>query len=215
MTIALRRPRRFRPLLAVALAGGGLGFVVGCASPTERELRREITRLEDRIDEQNNRIAAQQITIAQLREQLDEVRALQPEDLRHLVYPEKIVLASLTGGADFDDEPGDDGVVVYVQPVDRAGDVVKTAGELRVEVFDLSAPAGETLVTRCTYSPEELAEQWYSGMLTDHYTVRCPWQDSAPRSRELTVRAVFTDFLTQRVMTAQTVVEITPTPSDS
>ena len=80
-----------------------------------------------------------------------------------------IVLDRLSGGYDDDGRPGDDGVVVYVRPVDKVGDALKTAGAIRVQVFDLAEGEGH-LVGDCFVPAEKAGEIWYGKLLTYHFT---------------------------------------------
>jgi hypothetical protein len=202
------RPTTSRRVLTGLLAATlTVGWLAGCASETERDLRRQITRLEDRLHEQQQELAARANTISALNRQLADARAISPEVLEQIYFPEEIRFASLTAGVNLDDQPGDDGVVVHLQPLDRNRDPLKVAGSVRIDLFDLAAPTGQTLIGRCTYSPEELRERWLTGLLTYHYSLECPW-DRLPETNAVTVRAVFTDLLTERVITAQRVVEV-------
>ncbi len=184
-------------------------LAAGCRPPPPRDLRLEVRRLRRELDEAQQRLAAQKAAIEALHRQLQIARGLSDQDLQRIYYPDQIVLERLTGGEDFDHKPGDDGVVVFVRPVDREGDPIKVAGRLRVEVYDLTAPSGQKLIGTCEFGPDELAKMWYGKLWTYHYTVRCPWR-RPPRTNEVTVRVTFIDYLTKRVLTAQIVCTVQP-----
>jgi hypothetical protein len=204
--------RRHQLLIAAPLLGLALWPLAGCQNDTVFELQRQITKLEERIEEKDNQLVGQRVTIEQLHKQLQVVRALSPEDLKRIFHPEKIEIASLSGGDDYDGQPGDDGVTVYLRPVDRDGDALKVAGDIRIELYDLQNPSGEKLIGQYLVPVDEVAEHWYGRLATYHYTVRCPWQQGPPRHDEITIRATFVDYLSQRVMTAQTVCTVNPAP---
>ena len=177
----------------------------GCAPPGNADLELKVTRLEERLDDRNNELAAQRSTIQQLNKQLTTARALTDEDLKKVYYPEKLVIGPLTGGEDYDGTAGDDGVTVFLRPVDRDGDVLKVVGDIRIELFDLQAPDGRRLLGSYYVPADRVHENWYGKFLTYHYTIRCPWKTGPPAHDEITIRATFVDYLTQRVMTAQVV----------
>lgn len=176
---------------------------VGCQPAGRVEYERELQRLRDALAEKENQVAAQQATIDTLTRRLDEVRAIKPEDLAKLFVPDRLVIDGLSGGYDEDGRPGDDGVVVYLKPVDQVGDVLKVAGDIRIQLYDLAAPPDRNLVGECVIPLEEARNLWYGKLMTYHYAVRCPWRDGPPAHPEITIRATFTDYLTQHVLTAQ------------
>lgn len=155
------------------------------------------------IARQNDELAAQKATIDTLEKRVETVRAIRPEDLRKLFHPVKLEIDSLSGGYDTDGRPGDDGVVVYLRPLDDDGDALKVAGQITIQLYDLAAPPGENLIAEYVIPVDEARELWYGKLMTQHYTVRCPWQHSPPRHPEITISASFVDYLTQRVISAQ------------
>lgn len=201
-----------RLLIATSPLGFGLLFFCGCQSLEEMELRREITGLTEQIEQKDSQLVAQRLTIEQLHQQLDTARGFTNEDLEKIFYPEKIEIVSLSGGDDYDGKPGDDGITVYLRPVDRDGDAVKVAGDIRIELYDLQNPSGQKLIGEYFVPADQVAEHWYGKLATYHYTVRCPWQQGLPKHNEITIRATFVDYLTQRVMTAQIVRTFKPAP---
>lgn len=195
------------PLLALVLLTSP-----ACQSPTKLELQREISKLSEQITEKDHRLAAQRITIEQLHDQLGKARGLTPEVLEKIFSPEKIEIGSLSGGDDYDGKPGHDGVTVYLRPLDRDGDAVKVAGNIRIELYDLANPPNENLIGVYTVPVDQASTHWYGKLATYHYTVRCPWQQGPPKHNEITIRATFEDFLTLRMMTAQTVCTVKLAP---
>ena len=186
------------------LAGCSAALVCAACNGVRSDYERQIADLEQVVDEKNNRLVEQKATIDELHKQLDAARDVDPDGVKHLVYPEKLVIASLSGGSDYDGQPGDDGVTVYLQPVDRDGDVLKVAGEIRIKLFDLAAPERENLIGEYFVPPDEARKLWYGALMTSHFTVKCPWQHGPPSHPEITIRATFIDYLMKRVMTAQT-----------
>lgn len=186
---------------------------MGCNGGAQVETQREISRLKEAVDERDRTVAAQQVALEECNRRLRVARAISDEDLAKIFYPETLLIEALSGGYDDDGRPGDDGVVVYLRPLDRDGDAIKAAGDIRIELFDLGMPAGRNLLATHYYPVEKARGLWYGKLMTYHYTLRCPWQHGPPQNPEVTVRATFVDYLTQRVMTAQKVVTVKLAPS--
>jgi len=57
--------------------------------------------------------------------------------------PRSLVIGFFTQSKDFDGVPGDDGLEVRLQPLDRFGDPTKAVGSYRIEVFEHRTLTGE------------------------------------------------------------------------
>jgi hypothetical protein len=194
--------------IASPLVWLGLLPSAGCQSQTELELQRQVDDLTEQATERDHQLIAQRITIEQLHKQLDQARGLTAEDLEKIFYPERIEIASLSGGDDYDGKPGDDGVTVYLKPIDRDGDAVKVAGDIRIQLYDLANPPDQNLIGVYSIPVDQVSGLWYGKLATYHYTVRCPWKNGPPQHDEITIRVTFVDYLTQRTITAQTVCKV-------
>ena len=150
--------------------------------------------------------------VSDLEKQVESLRRLGPDRLAKLYPPVKIVLERLTGGADYDGLPGDDGVTVYVQPIDRQGHIVKVAGEIRVQLLDLANPDGQHLLGEYVLDVDHVAEAWHGRFMTQHFTLQCPWRVGPPAHREITVRVRFLDYLTGQELSATTVCTVAMPP---
>jgi hypothetical protein len=186
----------------------------GCDTPPDERLT-VLRQKADELAQENARLErqelAQQARINDLQQQVETLQALGPGRLDSLFVVERIELASLTGGADYDGLPGDDGVTVYVRPLDADGHVLKAAGEITIELLDTNVPGDpKTLGLYVHNELQQLRKLWHGGFLTDHYSIRCPWDPAIgpPTNREVTIKATFYDFLTGRRRTATKVVEV-------
>jgi len=120
-----------------------------------------------------------------------------------------VTLHRLTGGMDTDGQPGDEGLRVILQPRDKAGHVVKRAGAVEVELFDLARTEGDRRVARWEFTVDQAAREWVSGLVgISGYSLQLPWPGGAPPRRDhLTLMARFTT-LDGRPLTAQTDLKI-------
>ncbi len=176
-------------------------FAPGCANMGQvTEYERQIAELEGEVRERDKRLLQFKAQVDEYRRRLEGARNFK-FDPSKVFSPTQLVIDPLTGGSDWDGRPGDDGVTVYLKPLDRDGDIIKAAGEIKIQLLDLAAEAKSLGVY--TVPVDDVGKIWYGKMMTQHYTVRCPWNRGPPEHSELTVRAVFVDYLTQRVLTAQ------------
>lgn len=194
-------------LLAGALAAAALCPLAGCDA-TDRgavaAMQKRMAALEDEATQLRQRVANQQETIEAQQRQIAKLQDLGPQRPGRLVPIQKLAFARMSGTYDSDNDGVPDGIVLYVQPTDAQGDVVKAAGELRVRLFDLAAPEGPRLIAEYQFGPEELKEIWYGRLWTEHFTARLPWPEGyRPAGRDVTARAEFTDYLTGRTFTEQ------------
>lgn len=157
----------------------------------------EVERLETRVLEQSSQIE-------HLQNQVAELRGLDRQDFDQLVVPVKIQLEGQSGGYDTDKRPGDDGLVLYIQPVDTDGHVIKTAGTLKIRLLDLAASADRMELAQYHFDVPTTRGLWYGRLWTHHWTVRCPWPPNRlPEHDDITAHVEFTDLLTGRVLKTQ------------
>ena len=100
----------------------------------------------------------------------------------------RISLGMLTGATDWDGEPGDDGVIVYLYPLDQAGDTVKRAGDFTFELFDLER-SEKPLVMRWHIPAAEAAQYWQT--FPGCYRFKLAWQGSPPQTEKPILKATF------------------------
>jgi len=150
--------------------------------------------------------------LSQRDEQILALQNLGDKRLERLSTVRRISLASGTGGASTDDKPGDDAVKVNVAPIDQYGSVLKAAGSVKVQVFDLAAPQAKNLLAECNYDPNAAAKNWVSGLFSSYYAFTLPLPAKPPAHSELTVRAEFTEYLTGKTFTTQQIIKIALPP---
>ena len=174
---------------------------IGCNGPgSPAALQRQNDQLKENVRDLRKTIAGQA-------EQIRTLQALGDKRLEMLFRVTEIKLGRYTAGVDLDDAEGDDGVRVYVSPRDDDGHTLKAAGAIRIQLFDLAAKPKDSLLGAFDFPAEGIGEHFYSGFLANHYKFDCRWKN-APAHDEITVRVVFTDYLTGKKFTAQKVVTI-------
>jgi uncharacterized coiled-coil protein SlyX len=211
-----------RPCIAVygaaaraALVGAAVMLALAGCGPSKPSvvapMQKEIISQETQIQQLQQRVANQQETIENQRKQIASLQQLGARRPSRLAPVEGIKFASLSGGYDENGDGSHDGVVVYVQPYDGDGDILKTSGELTIRLFDLSNPAGPKLIRQYTWNSEQLRKIWSGRLMTSHFSARCPWPEDFQPPRQVTAQAQFLDYVTGKTFTQQAVFQIKST----
>ncbi|MBN2582474.1 MAG: hypothetical protein JXL80_05355 [Planctomycetes bacterium] len=115
----------------------------------------------------------------------------------------KVEFSRITGGLDTDGKPGDEGVRVVLLPMDKDDDVVKRAGSVEIDLFDLAATDGNQRVGHWDFTIDQAAHEWVSGFGASSYSFELTWPGGRqPQHRDLTVVVHF-KTLDGRVLMAQ------------
>ena len=96
----------------------------------------------------------------------------------------------LTGGHNVDGQPGDEGLMVVVEPLDASGELIEAPGEVSVVVLDPAQEGEAARVARWDFTPEEAAEHIKRTPMGDglHFDLRWPHGPPANRTLNLYVR---------------------------
>lgn len=191
-----------------------LGCLAGCGAPNRAniDLRKENQTLHEQVDQLKQRLAGDERTITGLRQQHGSLQTLSADRLEKLYTVHGLDFGRLTGGADLDPKkPGDEGIVVYIIPLDQEGQKIKAAGTFVIEAFDLAAP-GNPRIGRWTFDLEQSRQAWNGWFLEYNYVLICPWQ-TVPKHSDLTVKVTFNDELTDTPFNAQRQVHVDLPPT--
>lgn len=199
-------------LMMIATAG-----CAGISAEQFRDTQRQLQLSQERVRQLESQVAAEQEGTRVLQAQIARLRGLdRKETMGQLVAPTRIDFASMSGGYDTDGEVGDDGIVLYVQPYDDDGHVIKAAGSLRVTILDPLSPPDQNVVAEYRFDVPATRKLWYGRLMTQHFTIRCPWPNGRfPLHTELTAHVAFFDLLTGRTLTAQKAFKIMAPPGFS
>lgn len=199
-------------ILGLCLAAALL-ILAGCAEDPTIPLRRQLIESQDQLAKTREENLQLQQTLRQRDDQVQTLQALGAgKRLEKLFYVKRVQLGTYTGGIDMDSRPGDDGVKVFVEPIDQYGSTIKAAGEVTVQLYDLAAPPAENLLATGRWTVDQLQGRWTNGFLTQYYICECAWGPNVPRHNQITVRVEFTDYLTGNKFTDQKVVQVALPP---
>jgi len=168
-----------------------------------RKLEGDLASARKELDRAREDLNSARSQLADKQKQIETLRGLGPDRLKKLFYVQTISLGKYTGGADFDDKPGDDGIKVFLKPIDSNGDTIKAAGSVAVQLYDLAQPEDKTLIGEYKWSVDEVAKAFSGGFIAYQFTFKCPWKSGPPVHKDITVRVEFTDYLTGKQFIAQ------------
>lgn len=202
---------------ANAFGVAALTLLLGACAGCTFDKPGTVTQLQQEIDQQKLALKACEqakfecaARCEELKTQIDNQPRLASVELDDLFVVDAIKIPSRSGGIDLDGAPGDDGVIVYVQPVDAAGDVIKAAGAITIQLTDLTQVGSPRSIATAEYTdPDVVKKSWYGGFMTNHYSLKIPFPDGVGSiPKELHVRVVFLDWLTGREFTESTTVSV-------
>lgn len=190
-----------------------VAMLCGCVSPAEyNKVVKERDTQGYKITALEREVADRDAQLASMKTQVETLAKLGPERPVGSLAPDSIEIANRSGGADYDKEPGDDGITIYLRPRDSDGDAVKAVGRVVVELLDMTQPGTPRMVGMYKFEdPEELRKNWFARFATQHYALKCPFEKDAelPSSRKLLASVTFTDLLSGRTLKAQKEVTFT------
>jgi hypothetical protein len=167
----------------------------------------------ERVSRVENQLSDEQKTVKHLQNQVATARHMSPDVMKELTAPVRIELASQSGGYTKDNQVGDQGIVLYVQPIDSDGDVIKATGSFRATLLDLTEPTSPKVISPYEFDIPNTRKLWYGRFMTTHYTLRLPWPPGPPpKADKITAVVEFTDLLTGRVLTTQKAFDIKHAP---
>jgi hypothetical protein len=166
---------------------------------TLRQEKSELTSLAEQLKAENEQLDKQVQTLSGL-----------PEDKRgENLYPlEGVKIGRYTDLYDKDGNGSKEKLIVYVQPIDQQGDVVKTAGAVDVQLWNLNNQADKALLSQWRVEQEELKKVWFATLITINYRLTFDVAGIVESFEEpLTVKITFTDHLSGKMFEAQKVIK--------
>ncbi len=188
-------------LLAVT---GGCENAGSRPSPAEQinTLRQEKKQLKSQFEQA-------QTKNEQLKRQVKVLSGLKPEvRLENLYQLRRVKVTGYTDLYDKDKDGRCEKLIVYIQPIDQEGDIVKATGAVDVQLWDLDKENGQALLGQWHVKPDELKKLWFATLITINYRLTFDIADRIDKFEEpLTVKVTFTDYLTGRVFKEQKVIK--------
>lgn len=197
--------------VTIILAGWLLACVFGCDNGGAKTspLVDQIERLTRERAELQRQVEQTKSENEELQKQVDMLKSL-PEGVKgeNLYSLQRAKVTNYTDLYDKDKDGKKEKLIVYIQPVDNSGDVIKATGTADVQLWDLSRDGGEAQLAHWQVAPEELKKLWFAGVLFSNYRLTFDVADKVKDVTEpLTVKVAFTDYLSGKVFHEQRVIK--------
>ena len=194
--------RQTPSLRSIAMGAYCALLLAGCAhrgsiEVLESELRKQEQAQEELADQlarahEDLKVARSDASALRAKMSAHHQVAMSPEQADVFFRAEAIKFNMLlTSGQDRDGRPGDDALSVLLVPVDSHGDLVKLAGEVELELFDMTRAADRQRLGQWIFTIDEVREHWHKGFLSAGYLFQVDWQ-TPPSASELTLHARMT-----------------------
>lgn len=122
----------------------------------------------------------------------DPVNAAEAGNIDDPVVSQISLNRKLTGGHNVDGQPGDEGMMVVVEPLNAAGELLEVPGEVSIVVLDPALEGEQARVARWDFTSRESADHLQRTPMGDglHFDLR--WPHSAPTHRLLNLYVRYT-----------------------
>jgi hypothetical protein len=185
-----------------------LSFAIGCKSSDFRvAVASEVVELKQQNRQCEDKLKKSQARVEQLKKQVATLSELKSGLKLESIYNlQSVKITRYTGF--YENEAGKkERLVVYIQPIDDDGDIIKAAGSVAVQLWDLDR-AEKPLLAQWQIEPNELKKMWVSSIMGANY--RLPFdvgEKIADVKDDLTVRVTFTDYIFGKIFTAEHVIK--------
>jgi hypothetical protein len=184
-------------------------FISACENADREKPLSEIDILRQQNQNLTDQLANTEQQAQQLKKQVQTLSAVtdntQPEDIYDL---QRVKIWRYTNLYDKDEDGKMESLIVYLQPVDSDGDVIKAAGFAEVQLWDLNRDEAQALLGTWKVSSNEIKKEWYATVLESNYRLIFDVSKLIDKyEKPLTVKVTFTDILSGKILTEQKIIK--------
>jgi len=184
----------------------GFLLLAGCAKDNHyKTLEQKIFQLEKENRQLDKELAQTHLENNQLNRQMQTLSKLgRQKRIQNLYELESVKITKYTNFYDRDKDGQKEKLIVYIQPVDSEGDIIKACGAVEVALWDLNKNGDNAKLAHWKIEPQELKKMWFATVITRNYRLMFDIA-GVVRSfdKPLTVKVVFTDYVSGKVFTEQ------------
>ena len=187
-------------------------FFVLVGSGCDRDLKPSFLKQIETLKEENLQLSHQTAELKEENIQLSgQVETLSGFDSvereKSLPIIKKIAIAKRSGFVDKNKDAIKEKLVVYLKTYDRNQDVIKAAGSVRVQLWDLDKTSEMAMLKQWDIAPDQLTKLWMGAFMTDYYRLLFDIDPFALRAgAEYTLKVSFTDYISGNVLKEQKVI---------
>lgn len=166
-----------------------------------RDLEREKAELVEQLEQCRMRTE-------QLKAQVRALSALPEENRENFYAIRSVKITGLSNFYDKDEDGVRETLIVYIKPIDQTGDIIKAAGTVHVQLWNLNTPNDQALLGEWQVQPAELQKLWYDTLVAASYRLTFDAALTAEvRAQPLTVKVTFSDYLTGEIYSDQQIIK--------
>lgn len=182
-----------------------LTAVGGCESTPKDNLAGQVQKLTDEKALLASQVEQSKAESEQLQQQVKVLSGIPQDGKPANIYNlTSIKITRYTNFYDKDRDGKKETLIVYVQPIDHDSDIIKAAGTMDVQLWNLNRPDGQALLGEWHVTAEQLKKLWVKTILTLNYRLTFDIAGKVENFKDpLTVTVTFTDHLTGKVFTEQ------------
>lgn len=181
----------------------------GCNSGNEyTKLKTQINTLTDEKTQLTSQIEQTNKENEQLKKQIAVLQDL-PKNVKgeSLYQLENVKIHNYSTLYDENNDGKPDTLIVRIQPFDNYGDIIKAAGSVEIELWNLNKPEDQALIGNWTVNSEELKKSW-NDLLVTNYRLSFDISDKIEKfDKPLNLKVIFTDFLSGKTFPEQKVIK--------
>ncbi len=182
-----------------------LSFAAGCKPSNLRvAIASEVVELKHQNRQCQDNLQKSQAQVEQLKKQVTTLSEQKSGlKLASIYNLQSLKITRYTGL--YENEAGKkERLIVYIQPIDDDGDVIKAAGSVDVQLWDLNRTDSNTLIAKWHVEPTELKKMWIATLITINYRLTFDVGEKiAGVKGDLTVKVAFNDYIFGKVFTEQ------------
>ena len=195
---------------AYILIGSLLTIAAGCQTQSKKDsLADAINNLQNEKKQLTSQIQQEKKGNQQLQKQIKNLAGIDTQlKFSNLYDIQRIKIHKYTNLYDKDKDGKLEKLIVYIQPIDAQGDIVKSPASVDVQLWDLNTESEKALLAEWHIPPQELKKLWFATLITINYRLTFDIADKIENFQEpLTVKVIFTDLLTGKVFNEQRVIK--------
>jgi outer membrane murein-binding lipoprotein Lpp len=186
-------------------------LVAGCESSAiqKNPLAEKVDKLSQEKRELMRHIEHIESTNKDLQKQINTLHGLEEDvKLKDLCDLQSVRITKHTNLFDKDKNGTKETLIVYIQPIDQDGDIIKAPGDVHVQLLDLDKDKDPALLGKWHITPSKLRKLWFNTLLKTHYRLTFDVSDKVENpDKTLTVMLTFTDYLTGKVFEEQKLIK--------
>ena len=187
-------------------------FVAGCENAGRKpSLTEEINTLRREKKDLARQFEKSKLENKDLKKQIRVLSGLPPEVKPENLYClQRIKITKYTDFYDKDKDGRKEKLIVYIQPLDEDGDIIKAVGTVDVRLQDPNSPqANQAPLGQWHIEPNQLKKLWFAGFISTNYKLTFDVADKIDKLEEpLKVNVSFTDYLTGNVFNEEKLIRI-------